>query len=539
MTAYYTGQFRDIQDKTTYKGVYFFLSISIVFFIINLNPDNNLSNFLNIFESYELYIIILSVSSILTAFLYYFKGEILIFKLIIILKNRKGKFPKYKNVKLHSGIDHIFISSIKDRFFSKVLFTLTLLFISLSFINEAYSFIIVTFFLIFIGLLIVWIVYDNRELNLVLKLIYFMKLFIQDNKMITDPTVKEFSDSLKNNLWFKAKQNFKHFIEKHLRDLYLYNRESDLKFLEVFYETCESIIERHDPNQNNEKLVTEVLSRINTEVYKSKRFDLNRDSSLLTLEEKIDLFYDFIHEIGRWDEWLLKYVFYTDDFSIGTYDIVNLKRLYNKKAAEKLYNYHVGVEYSQKEKKQNIIESSTGIINNYLSITGRTHLKGFCKKTLYDEKLRIILQKIRDKTVLLDKELKLKKHLNKKYKQKIFDALNNILQFYYNNINKDENKYEGSHSILSNIKLLREFEEDLDLLDIECYFIHSNEIYFEPFRISICWNENPLNIFEEIITKISPDTNLDKVDLKNSFKLYLEKRGNKFNFKFKNLEFWQ
>ena len=113
MTTYYTGQFKDIQDKTTYKGVYFFLSISIVFFIINLNPDNNLSNFLNVFESYELYIIILSVSSILTAFLYYFKGEILIFKLIIVLKNRKGKFPKYKNVKLHSGIDHIFISNIK------------------------------------------------------------------------------------------------------------------------------------------------------------------------------------------------------------------------------------------------------------------------------------------------------------------------------------------------------------------------------------------------------------------------------------------
>ncbi len=539
MTAYYTGQFRDTQDKTTYKGAYFFLSISIVFFIINLNPDNNLSNFLNVFESYELYIIILSVSSILTAFLYYFKGEILIFKLIIILKNRKGKFPKYKNVKLHSGIDHIFISSIKDRFFSKVLFTLTLLFISLSFINEANSFFIITFFLIFIGLLIAWIVYDNRELNLVLKLIYFMKLFIQDNKMITDATVKEFIDSLKNNLWFKAKQNFKHFIEKHLRDLYLYNREFDLKFLEVFYETCESIIERHDPNQNNEKLVMEVLSRINTEVYKSKRFDLNRDSSLLTLEEKIDFFYVFIHEIDRWDEWLLKYVFNTDDFSIGTYDIVILKRIYNKKAAEKLYNYHVGVEYSQKEKKQNIIESSTAIINNYLSITGRTHLKEFCKKTLYDEKLRIILQKIRDKTVLLDKELKLKKHLNKKYKQKIFDALNNILQFYYNNINKDENKYEGSRSILPNIKLLREFEEDLDLLDIECYFIHSNEIHFEPLRIIIYWNENPLNIFEEIITKISPDTNLDKVDLKNSFKLYLEKRVNKFNLKFKNLEFWQ
>ena len=72
MTAYYTGQFRDIQDKTTYKGVYFFLSISIVFFIINLNPDNNLSNFLNVFESFELYIIILSVSSISTAFFYYF-----------------------------------------------------------------------------------------------------------------------------------------------------------------------------------------------------------------------------------------------------------------------------------------------------------------------------------------------------------------------------------------------------------------------------------------------------------------------------------
>jgi len=539
MTAYYTGQFRDVQDKTTYKGVYFFLSISIVFFIINLNPDNNLSNFLNVFESYELYIIILSVSSILTAFLYYFKGEILIFKLIIILKNRKGKFPKYKNVKLHSGIDHIFISSIKDKFFSKVLFTLTLLFISLSFINEANSFIIITIFLIFIGLLIVWIFYDNRELNLVLKLIYFMKLFIQDNKMITDATVKEFIDSLKNNLWFKAKQNFKHFIEKHLRDLYLYNREFGLKFLEVFYETCESIIERHDPNQNNEKLVMEVLSRINTEVYKSKRFDLNRDSSLLTLGEKIDFFYDFIHGTNRWDEWLLKYVFNTDDFSIGTYDIVNLKRIYNKKAAEKLYIYHVGVEYSQKEKKQNIIESSTAIINNYMSITGRTHLKGFYKKTLYDKKFRIILQKIRDKTVLLDKELKLKKHLNKKYRQKIFDALNNILQFYYNNINKDENKYEGSSSILSNIKLLREFEEDLDLLDIECYFIHSNEIHFEPLRIIIYWNENPLNIFEEIITKISPDTNLDKVDLKNSFKLYLEKRVNKFNLKFKNLEFWQ
>ena len=529
MTAYYTGQFRDIQDKTTYKGVYFFLSISIVFFIINLNPDNNLSNFLNVFESFELYIIILSVSSISTAFFYYFKGEILIFKLIIILKNRKGKFPKYKNVKLHSGIDHIFISSIKERFFSKVLFTLTLLFISLSFISEANSFIIITFFLIFIGLLIVWIVYDNRELNLVLKLIYFMKLFIQDNKMITDATVKEFIDSLKNNLWFKANQNFKHFIEKHLRDLYLYNRESSLKFLEVFYETCESIIERHDPNQNNEKLVMEVLSRINTEVYESKIVDLNRDSSLSTLKENIDFFYDFIHEINRWDEWLLKYVFNADDFSIGTYDIVNLKRIYNKKAAKKLYNYHVGKEYSQKEKKQNIIESSTAIIKNYLSITGRTHLKEFCKKTLYDEKLRIILQKIRDKTVLLDKE----------HEQKIFDALNNILQFYYNNINKSENNYEGSRSILSHVKLLREFEEDLDLLDIECYFIHSNEIYFEPFRISIYWNENPLNIFEEIITKISPDTNLDNVDLKNSFKLYLEKRVNKFNLKFKNLEFWQ
>lgn len=65
------SEIRNLQDKTTLKGVNFFLSISITFLIMRIMPEIEINSFLDPVNSIENYILIISISSVFMAILYY------------------------------------------------------------------------------------------------------------------------------------------------------------------------------------------------------------------------------------------------------------------------------------------------------------------------------------------------------------------------------------------------------------------------------------------------------------------------------------
>ena len=76
-------QLRELQDKTTPKGAYFFFSFSIVIFTFITIGIVIIESFLFPIKYLGIYILILSLASLITAFLYYIKPDILLLKFIL------------------------------------------------------------------------------------------------------------------------------------------------------------------------------------------------------------------------------------------------------------------------------------------------------------------------------------------------------------------------------------------------------------------------------------------------------------------------
>jgi len=214
MSVLSLSQLRTIQDKTTLKGIYFFLCLSVTSFILVSIEFLTLDALLNPIQSIQEYLILFSIVSVSTAFLYYMKLEDLLLRKCLSYIGEKN-YPNYHYIKFQNCIDHYYIINEKNRFLSKILFIITLFIISLIFFVN--MIIIFLLFQILIIPLIVSAILDWRQLSVRLKLIYFIELLIQEgNAYSKNENIQNFVKFAEQNLWLEAKSAFMNFLEKNI-----------------------------------------------------------------------------------------------------------------------------------------------------------------------------------------------------------------------------------------------------------------------------------------------------------------------------------
>jgi len=109
MAHYGLSQLNNLQDKTTIKGRYLFFIFSLISLIyIKLNLIN-FEIFLNSLTFLNQFIILIGISSLITAFFYYIKITDLIFKFLLDIKFKFSKYQKYYNVNLYETIEAILL----------------------------------------------------------------------------------------------------------------------------------------------------------------------------------------------------------------------------------------------------------------------------------------------------------------------------------------------------------------------------------------------------------------------------------------------
>lgn len=535
MAEFSIAQLKDLQDKTTLKGVYFFLSISVMTFIMSLNIEINI--LLDPIQSISTYLFIITTSSVLAALLYYFQLEILLFKVLLnfLLRLKGNKYPRYRNVSLPQGINHKFISNIKNKFFSKSIFSFSLLFILLSFLKELYfPFIFLLFLPILIGL-IIWLYFDLKALLINTKLIYFMKLFLQQNNMINDDENMNFVKNVSNNLWDEAKMNFSYFIEQHLKKHYiLYS-----SFIEAYdilndFHSCCKVLYNKEISVKDYDIVDYILRNVNV------GFDsIIHNSTYSSLEENFQYFFDLINDINGWDKWLKYLIFKNEDFILNFYLIKNLLAIFSKEDQDKMYHYSVNKNIAEEKRINEMKGLYLKLFNKFLQKDSFSNLEKFITEGFTKKKFILILNNLRINVNSLEKDLGINKHLNKRNKQKIFNSLNQIFIFIIQAVKENPENVQSKKNIFNFIRNLKLYEEDLILLNIECHFVHDS-LYFElgKLKLNLKWDIDPNNIKGQRITKVN--VNLHNIsELKQLLFASLEDRREKFKLKFKNSEFWK
>ena len=170
-------------------------------------------------------------------------------------------------------------------------------------------------------------------------------------------------------------------------------------------------------------------------------------------------------------------------------------------------------------------------------------LARFVDIELNKERLREILDRIRIFVNFLEKELKNKKKLNQKERQKIFDAFNNILKYYIGTLIDDADirtEPKIKMKISDQLDVLKMYEFELDKLSIYCFFpsvnkaviqIRNDTLHFEIERVV-------QQVFKKYVSKITfstVDVNKQPQDVKD----YLIKKLADWNLTMINKDFWE
>lgn len=536
------SEIRNLQDKTTLKGVYFFLSISITFLIMRIMPEIEINSFLDPVNSIENYILIISISSVFMAILYYLQLELFIFKKIIrIISKRNDNYPDYKGIQLQNSLDHLFLSNDKKKLFSKVLFTLALILIMLSFLGENYFYIVLIFFTIIIAFLITLVINDLRKLLINIKLVYFMKLFIQENKLLKDSLVQDFVNYIKRNLWFEAKYAFSHIIKKYLKEISepYHEKLKYQRYLENFYEYCLHIYDYANNFPADHHIVNGFLDKMCL-LIDSSIADKYLYDHIGRIKESIEYFYTIISIISKWDNWLISFIFDLSDLDIRDEKMIisEFNVLFKIDDINKLKNLIKKSDSMDIQKRKNEIYALYAKLIKLFSKQREVGYLKYINNTFNSENFKKFLTKIRDKIGFLEMEFNLESRLEKKSYQQVFNSLNSIFQFYIKNFEKLSYQYEGT--IITDIDILKKYEFDLDQLDIHCNFTFFPQINIEITpTFEIIMKVSRSGLLDRKVAKMDSSSKLNKIQQKAELLKYLRKKKEQFELKIKNLDFWE
>ena len=437
-------QVRDLQDKTTLKGIYFFLSLSISLLLFKIGGFQSVS-FFNPLENIAEYISIISLASLLGAFFYYTQPNLYLLKLIIRLKDISSEYPEYGDVTIYNSIDHLFIRKERTRFGSKLFFNFTLIIILFLFFGESYEILIIALMLIIIAIMILFylLLKEWSDLILRLKLIYFMKLFCQENNPYYHKEITTFINYLGKELWFEGKSSLAQFINGHLKFIsepYIQKLKHS-NILEKFYNFIYSFWDNREINiKKAAHEITEwFFNTMNLEMSigfnKLDRYTLDY---INPIKEALEYFKKFSEEIQNWDKWLKKCVFNLEEIDLeqllsqmeNELKLINKNNEYGKLEAKQKQLSQGEIKVDQILRLQEEIYIQYRKIIHQLSeeseVLKLLNIKNFFKEDLFKE----YLKKIRDKIYFFETDLKLVKRLSKENYQKVFSSICEILKFY-------------------------------------------------------------------------------------------------------------
>lgn len=550
-------QIKDVQDKTTLRGVYLFLSIVISLLIFKYFLKIDIVSYLTTEPPLSLYISILSLATVIAATLYYIQPNMLLLEKVFKLSIFREKFPSYNGIDLSNSIEHPFISTERTRFGSKLFFISTLGLSIFLFIGENIN-ILIGISIFMVSLVITLFILMRRDLNnliLRVKMIYFMKLFIRENNLYKnskDNVVKEFTLNLQRTLWFEAKASFSYFLDNYLSEISepFQNKLKHSNIIEKFYETI--FIFYNDSSFNNKpnhEIVTYFFDKMNLDISvgtnKSDRYILDYIKPILESYEYIK---EFTEKLILWDNWLKAYIFKEEYIELSKVlnqidEIINCfdkNGHYNKLKAQ-----HIQINKNDITSIQiNIIKKEIHIqyqkiIKNFTDIHHTLQLKNitdFFKSDLMKE----YLEKIRNKRYFLDLELKIRERLTKENYQNVFSTITILLEFYIKNYPLAPYEYQKI-DIFHHIKILQKYKYDLDKIDILADFS-------KPYQISLIISSDLELIFpfkqeglfhkkiKDLRTKNPlPDLEIQKEKIYN----FLNLLSRKFNLQIDNIEFWK
>ena len=558
MTNSSITQIRDQQDKTTLKGVYLFLSVSISLLIFKIMLDVEIVPLLTDEIPISLYLSILSLATILSASFYYIQPNRLLLKILVKICRKSKNYPEYNDINLSNSLDHIFITPERKKFGSKLFFSLTLFLFLITFSGEAldiFLFILVIMVISF-SFLIPLLIQDWKLLIQRVKMIYFMKLFIQENKILRNNKnnpVKQFILNLQKNLWFEAKSSFSQFLDEYLTIIsepmhkYVLHGES----IEKFYDLVFSIYDRFDhfKKQPHHEIANYFFDKINLEISAgTPKSDRNLLDYIGPIIKSLSYIQKFVKTLILWDEWLVWYVFKREHIELSQIKeqidkMINLfdkNSEYNKLKATQQQAKSEDVKAPQLTNlKKEIDTQYHKIINSFANMENTLILKNitdFFKKDLLKE----YFKNLRETVYLLDADLKLKERMTKKEYQDVFTAISETLKFLIQNYEKPPYQYDIS-KIFHHLDLLNKFKYDLDKLNIEADFSKSDKIRFKldsSLEIIIPFMQEGL--FSRKIQDIrtaNPHFNFAK-DIPVIYE-YLKKCSSEFNVKIEDEAFWE
>lgn len=558
MTNSSITQIRDLQDKTTLKGVYLFLSISISLLIFKTILGVEIIPLLINEPPISIYLSILSLATILSALFYYVQLNRFLLKILIKIYRKSRNYPEYKDISLSNSLDHIFITPERKKFGSKLFFSLTLFLFLITFIGEAievFIFILV-FMVISFSLLIPLLVTDWKLLLQRVKMIYFMKHFIQENKILKkkgENPVEQFILNLRKNLWFEAKSSFSQFLDEYLtvisEPIHKYIPYGEL--IEEFYDFVLTIYDGldHFKKQPRHEIANFFFDKFNLDISagtpKSDRYLLDYINSI---KSSFSYIQNFANKLISWDEWLIRYVFKKEhieldqiikqiNIMINLFDKNNeYTTLKNKQRLSKSEDVREPQIRKLKEEiytqYQKIIMSFTNLENTLILL----NIRDFFKKDLLEE----YLKKLRETVYFLEVDLKLKKRMTKKEYQDVFTAISETLKFLIQNYEKLNYQYDIS-MIFQHIDHLNKFRYDLDKFNIEVDFSKSYRIRFKlnsDLEIIIPFMQEGL--FSRKIKDIrTANPNIDFEKQTRVIYEYLKKCSSEFNLKIEDEAFWK
>ncbi len=402
--------------------------------------------------------------------------------------------------------------------------------------------------------LIPLLVQDWKLLLQRVKMIYFMKLFIQENKILKNNKnnpVMHFILNLQKNLWFEAKSSFSQFLDEYLtiisEPMHKYILHGEL--FEKFYGVVFDIYDRfnHFKNQPHHEIVNYLFDKVNLEISagtpKSDRHLLDYIDPII---KSLSYIQKFVKILILWDEWLVWYVFKREHIELsqikeqiekmikffdknGEYNKLKVKQQLAKSddvKAPQITNLKKDIDIQY----QKIIKSFANTEN----ISILTNIKNFFKKDLLKE----YFKNLRETVYFLDLDLKLKERMTKKEYQGVFTAISETLKFLIQNYEKKPYLYDIS-MIFHHLDLLNKFKYDLDKLNIDADFLKPDKIRFKldsSLEVIIPFMQEGL--FSRKIQDIKKANPHFAKDIPVIYE-YLKKCSSEFNGKIEDEPFWE
>lgn len=406
-----------LQDKTTLKGIYFFLSFCIVItfsiyinFIeidVLFNPLNNLSQ----------YFIILSATSLLYAVFHYLKAADLFLKRSLLLYKRRRQLPQvYQDITYQDTINHPFIINEKNNFLSKCMFIIALGLLTLiTFHPTIFSFIPWSFLIFIIPIIILSysLNSDWDKMSFKLFLIHMSEVILKSHgNSLKDDDISQFREKLESLLWKDAKISFVAYIDENINRSIITKEEKIRNVLKnVFF--ISSILYDFNTDPPPSEQLNNFLQRYNIGKFRIDNSSISEISELFrTIMNDLETANQIIFKLLQWDAWMKK-IFLSQDLieqlpsDLRSFSVLNQSlHIFLNKNSLKLEGIRTTKDYNKlMEKKDDFLNTFGQEIRDFQKVENlRDNIETLNNSI---EILYLNIDNIKSKYNLIIKELRL------------------------------------------------------------------------------------------------------------------------------------